>query len=185
MKPSTSPWRIEIAATTHKAGIWGNLESGWTVKHSSWLQWACDDCLGAGRAVEAKPWMQTYGYGFARFAYFNETKTCTDCGQEFLFSASEQAYWYETLQFSPYSVPKQCTECRKTRRKVKGAHLELGRIHAQFNGSIEEMVQLADLYMAIGNAPKALEHLRRAKNKARSTATREELMVRIAAISPG
>lgn len=179
MKPSASPLRIERLAATQKPGIWGNLEPGWSAKHASHLIWACDACLAAGRALEAKPWLQVYGYGFPDFAYIDKTRTCEDCKTIFLFSASEQVFWYETLQFTPYSVPKQCPDCRKTRRKSKGVHLELGRIHAQFTGTVAELIQLADLYLELGNAPKALEHLRRAKNKTRSVELRDQLRVRI------
>jgi Probable zinc-ribbon domain len=184
MRPSTAPWRIETVSNKEKPGIWGNLESGWSAKNASHLLWACDDCLTAGRALEAKPWLQTHGYGFAVFAYFDQTRSCEDCGTEFLFSASEQTYWYEELQFVMQSVPKQCPDCRKTRRKAKGVHLELGRIQAQFSGTVAELIQLADLYLELGNAAKALEHLRRAKNKTRSVELRDQLLVRIARLEP-
>jgi Probable zinc-ribbon domain len=182
MRPSTAPWRIESLSNAQKPGIWGTLEPGWSAKYASHLAWACDDCLEAGRALAAKPWLQTYQYGFALFAYFDETRTCDDCQTEFVFSASEQAFWYESLQFTAYSVPKQCPDCRKTRRKAKGVHLELGRIHAQFAGTVPELIQLADLYLELGNAPKALEHLRRAKNKTRSVELLDQLLVRIAVL---
>jgi hypothetical protein len=184
MRPNTTPWRIETVSDKEKSGIWGNLEPGWSAKNASHMIWACDECLAAGRALEAKPWLQTYGYGFAVFAYFDQTRTCEDCQTDFVFSANEQAYWYETLQFVAYSVPKQCPDCRKTRRKAKGVHLELGRIHSQFSGSVSELIQLADLYLELGNAPKALEHLRRAKNKTRSPELRDQLLVRIAELEP-
>jgi hypothetical protein len=184
MKPSLAPWRIELLSVIKKPGIWGNLEPGWSAQHASRLVWACDDCLGAGRALEAKPWLQVYGYGFPNFAYVDQPRSCEDCKKDFLFSASEQAFWYETLQFVAYSVPKQCPDCRKTRRKAKGVHLELGRIQAQFSGSVAELMQLADLYLELGNAAKALEHLRRAKNKTRSVELRDQLLVRIAGLEP-
>ena len=182
MRPSTAPWRIETLSNKEKPGIWGNLEPGWSAKNANHLVWACDDCMGSGRALEAKPWLQTYGYGFAVFAYFDQARTCEDCQTDFVFSASEQAYWYETLEFVMYSVPKQCSDCRKIRRRSKGVHLELGRIQAQFSGSVAELIQLADLYLELGNAPKALEQLRRAKNKTRSVELRDQLLVRISGL---
>ena len=185
MRPSTAPWRIELLSVIEKLGIWGNLEPGWSAKYASHLAWACDDCLEAGRALAAKPWLQTFGYGFAIFAYFDENRNCEDCKTDFVFSAGEQAYWYETLQFVLYSVPKQCPNCRKTRRKAKGIHAELGRIQAQFTGGIPELIQLADLYLELGNTLKALEHLRRAKNKTRSMELRDQLLVRIAGLEIG
>jgi Probable zinc-ribbon domain len=183
MRPSTAPWRIELLF--EQSGVTSHSEPGWTAKYASHLVWACDDCLNAGRALEAKPWLQVRGYGLPVFAYLDQTRSCGDCQSEFLFSASEQAYWYETLQFVMHSVPKQCPDCRKTRRKAKGVHLELGRIQAQFSGSVTELIQLADLYLELGNTQKALEHLRRAKNKTRSVELRDQLLVRIAPLEEG
>ncbi len=182
MKPSASPLRIERLSATQKPGIWGKLEPGWSAKYASRLMWACDDCLSSGRALEAKPWLQVYGLGFPDFAYVDKTRTCEDCKTDFVFSASEQAYWYETLQFVSYSVPKQCPDCRRERRRTKGVHLELGRIHSQFSGSVSELIQLAELYLELGHAEKGLEHLRRAKNKTRSVEMREGLLGRIATL---
>jgi Probable zinc-ribbon domain len=184
MKASASPLRIERLAVTQKPSIWGSFEPGWSAKYASRLIWACDHCLAAGRALEAKPWLQAHSFGFPNFAYIDQARTCEDCKTNFVFSASEQAYWHETLQFISDSVPKQCPNCRQTRRKTKGAHLELGRIHAQFSGSVAELIQLADLYLELGNAAKALEHLRRAKNKTRSVELRDQLLVRIAKLEP-
>jgi glutaredoxin len=182
MRPDTSPWRIETVLE-RELGMTSHSESGWSTRHASRLVWACDDCLESGRALEAKPWLQLRGIS-PEFAYFDQARTCEDCQTDFVFSASEQAYWFETLQFVTYSVPKQCPDCRKTRRKAKGVHLELGRIHSQFSGSVAELIQLADLYLELGNAPKALEHLRRAKNKTRSVELRDRLLVRIAKLEP-
>jgi Probable zinc-ribbon domain len=182
MRQTASPLRIERLAAAQNPGVWGRLEPGWSVKYASRLVWACDDCLSSGRALEAKPWLQTYGLGFPDFAYVDKTRTCEDCKTEFVFSASEQAYWYESLKFVSYSVPKQCPDCRRKRRKDKRAHLELGRIHAQFSGSVSELIQLAELYVELGNIEKGLDHLRRAKNKTRSVETREDLLGRIATL---
>jgi Probable zinc-ribbon domain len=178
MRPSTAPWRIETML--EQSGVTNHSEPGWSAKYASHLVWACDDCLESGRALEAKPWLQVRGYGLPVFAYVDQTRSCEDCGTHFLFPASEQAYWYEELQFVMHSVPKQCPDCRKTRRRTKGVHLELGRIHSQFSGSVAELIQLADLYLELGNAAKTLEHLRRAKNKTRSVELRDQLLVRIA-----
>jgi Probable zinc-ribbon domain len=180
MRPSTAPWRIELLL--EQSGVTSHSEPGWSAKYASHLVWACDDCLNAGWALEAKPWLQVRGYGLPVFAYVDQTRSCEDCGTTFVFSASEQAYWYETLEFVMHSIPKQCPECRKTRRRTKGVHLELGRIHAQFTGTVAELIQLADLYLELGNAAKALEHLRRAKNKTRSVEVREGLLARILAL---
>jgi Probable zinc-ribbon domain len=183
MNPNTSPWRIELLSAEQKPGIWGNLEPGSSVtREEGTMDWACDECLIAGRALEAKPWLHG---GYMVFAYVDRARNCEDCGADFVFSASEQAYWYETLQFFMYAMPNQCAGCRRERRKVKGVQTELGRIHAQFAGTVPELIQLADLYLELGNAPKALEHLRRAKNKTRSVEVRDQLLIRIAGLEIG
>jgi CxxC-x17-CxxC domain-containing protein len=46
-------------------------------------------------------------------AYTDQVITCTDCGIEFVFSASEQAFFAEK-GFS--SAPKRCSSCRAQRR---------------------------------------------------------------------
>jgi hypothetical protein len=166
------------------APAWANLEVGWSVTaaRNKWLTWACDACLKAGRALEAKPWLQTYGYNSPKFAYADEVKTCSDCGNEFIFAATEQAYWYETLEFLIYSEPKQCVSCRHKRRKIKQANLEIGEMLGSFEGSIPELLQLADLYTQLGNPAKSLEFLRRAKNKSRDEVEKQVLLERINAL---
>jgi Probable zinc-ribbon domain len=182
MNPDTAPLRIELLAATHRQDMWNHFEPGFSVNRADeFMQWACDECLASGRAVEAKPWLHG---GYAIFAYVDQARNCEDCGQDFVFSASEQAYWYETLQFFMYAMPNQCTGCRRKRRKTKGVHRELEHIHAKFGGSIAELIYLADLYLELGNAAKALEHLRRAKNKTRSPELRDQLLVRIAKLEP-
>ncbi len=151
------------------APAWANLEMGWSVTaaRNKWLSWACEACIKAGRALEAKPWLQSYGYNSPQFAYLDEVKTCSDCGNEFVFAATEQAFWYETLEFLIYSKPKQCVSCRHKRRIIKQANLEIGEMLGSFEGSIPELLQLADLYEKMGNLAKSLEFLRRAKNTSR------------------
>ncbi len=178
-----SPLRIELLMQV-QAPHWSNLEVGWSVNAARhrWLSWACEACIKAGRALEAKPWLQTYGYNSPKFAYVDEVKKCSDCGNEFVFAATEQAYWYETLEFLTYSEPKQCISCRHKRRAVKQANLEISEMLGSFEGSIPELLQLADLYTQLGNAAKSLEFLRRAKNKSRDEAEKQVLLERIAVV---
>jgi hypothetical protein len=178
-----SPLRIELLMRA-QAPVWMNLELGWSVNaaRNKWLSWACDACLKAGRALEAKPWLQRYGYNSPQFAYLDEARTCTDCGIEFVFAASEQAFWFETLEFLTYSRPKQCVSCRHKRRAIKQANLEIAEVLGSFEGSIPELLQLADLYTQLGNPAKSLEFLRRAKNKSRDEVEKQVLLERIAVI---
>ena len=51
-----------------------------------------------------------------RHWYVDATFTCRDCGEEFIFSASEQRFWYEDRHFWIDSLPTRCIPCRKEQR---------------------------------------------------------------------
>ena len=51
-----------------------------------------------------------------RHWYVDATFICSDCGQEFVFTASEQRFWYEDMRFFIDSLPKCCIQCRKSER---------------------------------------------------------------------
>ena len=42
--------------------------------------------------------------------------TCSDCGQEFTFSAADQAFFQER----GYSTPKRCKPCRMAKKSDQG-----------------------------------------------------------------
>jgi CxxC-x17-CxxC domain-containing protein len=46
----------------------------------------------------------------------DRTLTCRDCGQEFLFTAGEQAFYTER----GYSEPSRCKPCRQARKAQQG-----------------------------------------------------------------
>jgi len=50
--------------------------------------------------------------------YEDKTITCADCGQEFTFTASEQAFYAEK-GFS--DAPKRCKSCRQARKAQRNA----------------------------------------------------------------
>ncbi|MCQ2361544.1 MAG: zinc-ribbon domain containing protein [Acidaminococcaceae bacterium] len=49
----------------------------------------------------------------------DKTLTCADCGQEFVFSASEQEF-YEEKGFT--NEPKRCPACRKARKQQRNSN---------------------------------------------------------------
>ena len=49
--------------------------------------------------------------------YQDETLTCRDCGNEFVFSASEQAFFAEK---GFQNKPTRCPACRRARRNQNG-----------------------------------------------------------------
>ncbi len=48
--------------------------------------------------------------------YADKNITCTDCGQEFLFTSGEQQF-YADRQFSE---PRRCPSCRSSRKAARG-----------------------------------------------------------------
>jgi len=52
------------------------------------------------------------------FVYEDRTITCADCGQDFTFTASEQAFYAEK-GFS--DAPKRCKSCRQSRKAQRNA----------------------------------------------------------------
>ena len=55
---------------------------------------------------------------FVRFVYEDRNITCADCGQEFVFTASEQAVYAEK-GFT--DAPKRCKACRQARKAQRNA----------------------------------------------------------------
>jgi CxxC-x17-CxxC domain-containing protein len=51
-------------------------------------------------------------------AYTDKVLTCSDCGIDFVFSASEQEFF---AQKGFASAPKRCVSCRAQRRSMQGA----------------------------------------------------------------
>lgn len=51
--------------------------------------------------------------------YQDKTLTCRDCGNEFVFSASEQAFFAEK---GFQNKPSRCTACRAARRAQNGGN---------------------------------------------------------------
>ena len=49
--------------------------------------------------------------------YNDRTITCADCGQEFVFSASEQQFYADR----GFSDPRRCPSCRAARKASRGA----------------------------------------------------------------
>jgi hypothetical protein len=59
---------------------------------------------------------QVYCCASPHYAYVDSTRTCVQCRQHFVFSATEQKYWYETMQFNLHSTAIRCVVCRRKRR---------------------------------------------------------------------
>ena len=47
--------------------------------------------------------------------YTNKTLTCADCGQEFVFTASEQDFYAQR----GFTEPRRCASCRASRKAAR------------------------------------------------------------------
>ena len=165
----------ELAARS-LAPFWAR--PGWSV--GSRVQWACDRCLKAGRAVEADASKQLYCDFPPYLAYFDVRLRCHDCETTFVFDASEQKYWYETRGFWVQSRPKHCRSCRKARRHRRdiNSRLQLA-IEGLDANDPESLAGVASLLLEAGSEEKAVIYLRRAKNKARTETQRAAFIQRL------
>ena len=80
------------------------------------LYWACNACIRASRALRTDPEKQKWCDCEPYLAYFDEKRSCVDCGASFTFTKETQKHWYETLQFWVWSRPIRCEECNRKRK---------------------------------------------------------------------
>lgn len=52
----------------------------------------------------------------------DRTITCADCGQEFVFTASEQQFYSDR----GFSDPRRCPNCRQARKTARGSEMSGG-----------------------------------------------------------
>jgi hypothetical protein len=65
-----------------------------------------------------------------KYFYVDETRECIQCGNAFVFRATEQKYWYETLKFNFSSIPVRCIKCRRERRSEHALREQIARAKA-------------------------------------------------------
>src|SRR4026207_2586599 len=51
------------------------------------------------------------------FVYSDKNLTCADCGQEFLFTASEQDFYAQR----GFTEPRRCASCRASRKAARNS----------------------------------------------------------------
>lgn len=59
-------------------------------------------------------WVSHWKRGIGTVPFADKTLKCRDCGQEFVFTAGEQAF-YQEKGFQ--NEPSRCRECRETRKR--------------------------------------------------------------------
>jgi len=111
------------------------------------FEWACDECLSAGKAVVAIPNKQETS-GYPNLAYSDTSYSCFTCKAEFIFKKEEKQLWYEQLKFPTSSAPNDCTDCRKIIRKRKVENKQLSALLKRKEDTLntDELQQVIAIY---------------------------------------
>lgn len=156
----------DLPAWEARLGLRGSLyRPGWTRYVRN--EWACSSCVRGGRALRADPSRQTFG-GFRGpfFAYWDQARTCGECGGPYVFTAAEQRTWYEERRLLVKVVPVACPPCRRRRAEAGRARRELAQRLASLDPSdAQALAEVAELELRAGSVAKALQYLRRARNR--------------------
>jgi len=109
------------------------------------FEWACNECLGRKRAISANVELQKYVDNRPYLAYFDSSKSCSNCENYFVFSKEEKKFWYEELNFWVQSKPNKCLDCRKEARKYKVlSKLLLNGKEVLSKEQLEEVIRIYD-----------------------------------------
>jgi len=73
-----------------------------------------------------------------RYYYVDADRRCVQCGERFVFSASEQKYWYERLNFHFDSVAIRCKPCRRRRRTDKALNAQLMEVAQRLRERLDD-----------------------------------------------
>lgn len=152
---------------------------------SSWRNWLiCAECIQSGRAISADLAQQDSRQGGPVEAYWDQTRYCETCSNEYVFSAQEQQFWYETLKFSFHSVPIQCPQCRCMTRARKRAQATLQQLLPLPEGADWRLLEKVALAAEEFGAGTALNYFRRAKNRCDDPLEKARLELKIATFVP-
>lgn len=89
----------------------------WTDAKKGVVDWACEACLHAQRAIKGKPAKQLFCDVAPHFAYFDKPGICRDCGVAFTFAKAEQQHWYECRGFWVQAEKVRCAPCQKLKKR--------------------------------------------------------------------
>jgi hypothetical protein len=81
------------------------------------------------------------------YFYVDETITCVQCRNEFIFWAREQQYWYEVLKFGLRARAIRCPTCRKKNRTENTFETQLTQLHQEHKQSPQDpdvMIAIAE-----------------------------------------
>lgn len=122
-----------------------------------------------------------YGREFNKTGFYRDfIFQCVSCGDEQIWTATEQKWWYESAKGSPYSTATLCRRCRKKKRLLDATRKILGEKLGVLDAADgRQLVAIAELYLTLDKYDKALEFLRRGKNRLRDEQEKDELEARI------
>lgn len=83
-----------------------------------------------------------------KYFYLDEEKICVQCGEEFVFTATEQKYWCESLQFNFSSTAIRCRSCRRHRQTERALREQIAQALHQLSSHPSDPAALLDLARA-------------------------------------
>lgn len=72
--------------------------------------------------IVADPSRQFFGMGGPWFFYADFARTCTTCGDDFVFTARAQQFWYEELGAFCDTAATRCGDCRRSAREDRATN---------------------------------------------------------------
>ncbi len=153
----------------------------WTQHPHPWREWVCDDCIATRRAevanFEILFILNLHNYGQRRpYFYFDQTQTCITCQKPFVYSKSEQRWAHETYVIEVNARLKDCAACRKNQyhqQKLEATTRDV-ITQARAEPTFENLLKASQILLE-NTDPRAIEFLRRAKNKAPSLEQKQRL----------
>jgi hypothetical protein len=141
--------------------------------------WVCEQCVEVGRADLANfenTLTLLLAGSSAPFFYFDYQIKCDTCQVPFLYSREQQHWAYETFVIHSNSYLRNCALCRRAKnyrlwnlRTLQDA-ISLARAEPTF----ENLFKASQILLENADS-RALDYLRRAKNKAPSLEVRQKL----------
>ncbi len=117
--------------------------------------YACDSCLAKKKAILANPKLQ-HGSFFYHLAYFDESRTCQTCGDDYIFTKEEKRHWYEVLKFWVYAKSVNCKNCSKEIRTERNLNTRLSDLLKNGEDSLSkiEIAEIISIYEVIEKTDK-------------------------------
>lgn len=123
------------------------------------VKWACNECIGRGKAIIATDINnQNRGMGTPIFAFFDEEKKCQLCNAEFIFRSDEHKYWVENLEFFHLATRIYCESCQSEITKHKRLSEQMANLKSTEltpDQIVKYSIEASKLYTELGKNAKA------------------------------